>query len=114
MACTHELDSPKTIDYQLHVKRNLNEKINGDGKRFVSKNYNQQVIGRLTELSNTKIDTVDGNYKIEVAPSTSNNTPGILDIDAIGKITIDTQNDMDLHTASGTVDIDGSTAINLN
>jgi hypothetical protein len=45
---------------------------------------------------------------------TSNNTPGILDIDAIGKITIDTQNDMDLHTTSGTVDIDGSTAINLN
>ena len=115
VACTHELDSPKTIDYQLHVKRNLNEKINGDGVRFVSKNYKQQVLGKLTELSNTKIDTVDGNYKIEVAPSTSNNTPGILDIDAIGKITIDTTNDIDLHAGTeGTVDIDGPTAINLN
>jgi hypothetical protein len=113
VSCLHTLDSPRSIDYELHVKRNLNEKINGNGKRFVAKNYEHSVIGTLTELSNTKIDTINGNYKIEVAP-TGNDTPGILDIDALGKITIDTQNDMDLHTASGTVDIDGSTAINLN
>ena len=119
VSCLHTLDSPRSIDYELHVKRNLNEKINGSGKRFVAKNYEQSVIGTLTELSNTKIDTINGNYKIEVAP-TANDTPGILDIDALGTITmttpaaidIDATEDIDI-TCAADVDINGAT-INLN
>ena len=106
VSCQHTLDSPRAIDYELHVKRNLNEKINGSGKRFVGKNYKQEIIGTLTELSNTKIDTVNGNYKIEVNPD-GNEAPddvGFLDIDSVGNITM---------TTPANVDIDGA-RIDLN
>jgi hypothetical protein len=63
-------------------------------------------IGTLNNTSGARTDVINGAFKIDGT--------AILDVDAAGKITIDTQNDMDLHTSSGTVDIDGSTAINLN
>lgn len=110
-------DSPGTngAAYQLNLKNNAKITIGGSEDKTIHKNLDFGINGdaNITTQGN-RIDIVNTGYKIQVTGNTTaaNN---ILDIDTKGKITIDTTNDIDLHAGtSGTVDIDGPTAINLN
>jgi len=100
-------DSPTAFNQDIEIFGNQDIQINVNKTESIDGVYDLGVDGDTSMTFNQKWNvTTGGDLTI--------NSQAILDVDATGKITIDTQNDMDLHTASGTVDIDGSTAINLN
>jgi hypothetical protein len=103
-----EDDSPVAFGQDLEVFGDQNIQINEDKIESIDGIFD---LGVAKDASMT----FSGKWNVTTSGDLTINSQSILDVDATGKITIDTQNDMDLHAGtSGTVDIDGPTAINLN
>ena len=95
-------DSPKAFEFEC--KRSGDITFGANLSTVVMGNESRSVIGTLFQNTGARTDVIDTTYKIDVTST--------LDIDATGKITVDTPDAMDLH-AAGVTDIDGS-RINLN
>ena len=92
------------VAYELECKKSGEINFGQNLQTIVMGNERRSTIGTLSQNTGARTDVIDTTYTI-VATST-------LDIDAAGKITVDTPDAMDLH-AQGVTDIDGS-RINLN